>query len=456
MPQGITIDENENIYFYVDYADSYFDTVKLPASGDNIVFVKVDNKGSINWVHYISGIKDSNWGCHSIAFDKKDGIYIALGFQDTLMFDNSSILPFTNKDYAEQDIALVKYDTSGNLKWVNHFEGSGARFISDIEVDSESNIFLAGNFFGLLKLGADSIEEYKTSGYQSYILKMDRNGKSNKWYQFISDSGLVMLKDIALDSRNNLFVSGQCSGNVDFDGYVSKEVIKGKKAGMFLAKFSAEGATNNVIRTGSNNPSVISRIAINQNDYVIGSGSAYENFSLSGKEIEVRKPGSPNVFTFRIDNFSNLKWLKQFEYIGSFSCPEICLDEKNGIYCQSNSPDSLFYDINGNLGTITHNPYWGVSFKLADSSAAIPLDLNPLVNKNKINLFPNPTSGQLTLLSEVPLNGKVEVFNNLGQLMFQDSVVNQRTTSYSLPEGIFIFKISTDKDILVKKVIVIN
>jgi len=71
--------------------------------------------------------------------------------------------------------------------------------------------------------------------------------------------------------------------------------------------------------------------------------------------------------------------------------------------------------------------------------------------KNKISIFPNPTTGKLNIKTDLKIES-VEVFDIAGQLLQKE-----KTTSFKLENrdaGIYILKIKTNEGVGVKRVLV--
>ena len=140
----IDVDALGNIYFI---ATNDVDSVKL----DNIVFRqkgssfwgKIDPTGKFVWIKAASGHTNEN---PQIALTRDNNLILSGGFSSTLTVENlllrSSAVDYNWTPY------MLKYDTSGNFKWAKtadvNTEGGAP---SELKVDYNSNIYLAGNYF---------------------------------------------------------------------------------------------------------------------------------------------------------------------------------------------------------------------------------------------------------------------------------------------------------------------
>jgi len=105
-------------------------------------------------------------------------------------------------------------------------------------------------------------------------------------------------------------------------------------------------------------------------------------------------------------------------------------------------------DAHGNIYRMS-----GFSMKVVD--AAAPLAIENHISTNDIAVFPNPTTGYLTLT--IPAgNGTVSVYNVIGEKVYQ-SVINNRQLQIDLstqPTGVYFIAIQTDKGTVNKKIVV--
>ena len=143
-PNDIDVDAVGNIYFI---ATNDVDSIKL----DNIVirqkgssfWGKIDPNGNFVWIKAATGYTNEN---PQIALTRDNNIILSGGFSNTLTVDNvllrNSAIDYNWTPY------LLKYDTDGNFKWaktpdVNNEGGAP----TELRVDYNSNIYLAGNYF---------------------------------------------------------------------------------------------------------------------------------------------------------------------------------------------------------------------------------------------------------------------------------------------------------------------
>ena len=74
-------------------------------------------------------------------------------------------------------------------------------------------------------------------------------------------------------------------------------------------------------------------------------------------------------------------------------------------------------------------------------------------NFSSISVFPNPAKDSFTIYG-LTNEAKVEIYNNIGQIVFTENVEPNASVRFQLAKGIYCLKISCDEKIVSKKLIV--
>lgn len=178
---AIALDSSENIYLGGFFSrPSYYD----------ICFVKYNNVGKYQWNRTFGGGFTNLGG--PMVIDSSDNILIA-GW----IYNNNS---------GNDDIVLIKYDSSGNYQWNKTWDSGKDDRCYTIVSDSLENIYLAGSLF---------------SGWNNEdfcLVKYDNLG-NYLWNRTWGGSNNDICWAIALDSSDNIFLVGDTksfgAGNFD-------------------------------------------------------------------------------------------------------------------------------------------------------------------------------------------------------------------------------------------------
>ncbi len=165
----VTVDDYNNVYAtgytYIENVEDYL-TVKFTSSGD-VVWMDTFN---ITQYDMATGISvDSSGNVYVTGY-----CYMSYG---------------PNYDYV-----TVKYDSLGNVVWVDTFGGPGIDYVLDIAVDREGNAYLTGS----IAIGNDK-------GYLT--LKYDPYGNL-VWADTVGVRYQDMGKDIFVDNNGYIYVTG--------------------------------------------------------------------------------------------------------------------------------------------------------------------------------------------------------------------------------------------------------
>jgi hypothetical protein len=178
-PKALSVDSSGNVYIT--------GTCSIPLSGVDFGTVKYNTDGVFQWVRFYGGTANISDIPYSIAADKNGNVFVTGSARDS-----GNIYSLTT----------IKYDSLGNQKWVKryYFQNNGYKTGIKILADINGNIFVAG--YGK--------EELNTK-YEFILLKYDTSG-NEKWvrrYRCQSGSnGNAYLQDMVIDNSNNIYICG--------------------------------------------------------------------------------------------------------------------------------------------------------------------------------------------------------------------------------------------------------
>jgi hypothetical protein len=195
----MAIDDSGNIYVtgksYGTGTDYDFATMKYKASGDTA------------WVRRYNGPADSTDGANAIAADDSGNVYVT-GY---------SWGSGTGDDYL-----TIKYSPNGDTAWVRRYDGpaNGTDRAVAVVVDDSNNVYVTG-----YSDSTGSSQDYAT-------IKYDSSGNELWVRRFNCANGTDMPTAIAVDSSNNIYVTGRsgCGGSTAFDYVTIKYYPNGDTA----------------------------------------------------------------------------------------------------------------------------------------------------------------------------------------------------------------------------------
>ncbi|MBN2379948.1 hypothetical protein JXM67_09135 [candidate division WOR-3 bacterium] len=206
--QTIKYDSNGNILWNEIYDSGYtemaFDvaldgegnvyitgcTNDYPKTENKFLTVKYDNDGTELWAKTLGGI--TSCVARGIAVDAAGFVYVT-GYQENFL-------------QASEDFYTIKYDTDGNLIWMQSYGVTyGSREKAyDVALDASGNVYVTGRHFN----GDD---------WDVLTVKYDNDGNL-QWGVFHDENNDDGGFGIAVDADTNVYVTGYSSNNIgNFD-----------------------------------------------------------------------------------------------------------------------------------------------------------------------------------------------------------------------------------------------
>lgn len=179
---------------------------------DSIAFVaRMSPTGQWVWVKTFGGtdVQRDN----DIALDSAGNIYIAGGFYRTRTFGTTTVSSNNNS----RDIFVVKYDANGNFQWVRTAGSAYDDRANGIAINDEQQIYITGEFRDEVAFGTDTINNHGgPNGRDIFVARLTTDGNWVWAKRAGSTSGGESGRAITVNDKGNVFVTGNCKGNVHF------------------------------------------------------------------------------------------------------------------------------------------------------------------------------------------------------------------------------------------------
>ncbi len=253
---GITldVDVDNNIYTSGRYSgtvdfDPTDNVFELTAVDNSYLFIqKLDQDGQFVWTKSLNP-KTPNIRL-SIEVDLAGNVFLGGYFNYNVDFDPGEEVTELTCD-GILDLFVLKLDTDGAFVWVKAIQGLGLIGIKDMIIDDLGNLFFTGFFEGTYDFDPGEEVFEKTSEVQNnfFVQKMDKDGQLD-WVRTLgSAAGGASGKGIALGPKDEVYVTGLFTGQVDFDpGEKEFKMNSGGIFDGFVLKLSKNGtvATQNL------------------------------------------------------------------------------------------------------------------------------------------------------------------------------------------------------------------
>lgn len=489
-------DQNGDIYTVGNFSSTMTISGNTIANVGNLdMFIaKYNNAGTLLWLKSAgSGFVDEG---QSVSVDTFGNVYVTGHFSGSSIQFGSTTL--TNAGNINGDMYIAKYDANGNNVWAKRAGGILYDEYNASVIDNVGNIYVLGTFVSpTVTIGTDTLTN-PTGNSLMAIVKYDPNGNVIWSKQSDTLTNSCVPHAIAIDSFNNIFVTGTYSGTTVFG--VDTLQIFGGGSNMFVAKYSNQGTE---IWCKSANAFGINATA--EDIYVDANGSSYitgyfSNSSMIFGQDTLYHFGTSyaDIFTVKYDANGNPVWAKSANgdltdvakaitgdndgniYIGGYFASNLLafnsLSLTNGTgsqdlfitkYSNNGTPlwtkksgasagiYSLSADQWGNIfasGFFSDNP---ISFDNTTLTNAGGLDafvakfgssslsINNLNYEDNSTIFPNPFSYSISITTSTEIHKTIKLYNIISQIVIEKNFTKELiiNTEY-LINGIYIYEIS--------------
>ncbi|MDO8999224.1 MAG: T9SS type A sorting domain-containing protein [Bacteroidota bacterium] len=143
---GMAIDASSNIYLSGNYygLPLVIGTATLANSGTNDGFIaKYNSSGTFQWANKVGGPASDL--ANDVAVDANNNAYLTGSFAGTLVTVGSFSLVNTTPG-TNQDIFVVKYNSTGTPQWVSSATSIGGETAYGIATDALANVYITGSY----------------------------------------------------------------------------------------------------------------------------------------------------------------------------------------------------------------------------------------------------------------------------------------------------------------------
>lgn len=245
---------------------------------------------------------------NGIAVDSDNNIYVAGNFQNTITFGkNPNTSTITSA--GGTDIYLVKYNSDGELIWINQIGGTAEQVVAGLVIDTANNIYLCGSLYSTTVFsGTSNTQTYNGNGYQqSYIAKYSSAG-ALAWYSVSSNNtNYSYASTIAIDVLGNIYLGGNYSGSVNFGA--SNLISNNNSDDLYITKLnSSTGAFLWATGAGGTTSDRVSDIAVDGggNIYITG----YYTGTVTIGSATYTSRGAEDIFVAKYNTNGAFAWAK--------------------------------------------------------------------------------------------------------------------------------------------------
>jgi List-Bact-rpt repeat protein/beta-propeller repeat-containing protein len=355
IPNAVAIDSARNVYVAGQTNSFGAGSQKYGHAS----LLKYNAAGALLWQRVWGGRgNDTAWG---VAVDGSGNVYVT-GATNSTQRKGQCYSTFITGSVARGafpggncGLFLLKYDSTGTLKWQKTWVGSTDSEGRAVTTDPAGNIYVAG-----LDCGSPN-----TQACIDIVLKFDSSGNLSNTVRFAWGAGFMDLAEgIALDSSGNIYITG---GTDNKTVWINTPVFYSQ---LSVAKFSSAG----VLQWGKiwGHGSTTSEGDWGNALAVDGSGNVY----VAGNTHSVGTPYTA-VVVLKFDTSGNYLGLATWGGAVQDRAWSIALDSSNNIYVTGQDdisvPRNFLLEMGSNPGPLISQIIWGGSSGV-DSGNAIAVD----------------------------------------------------------------------------------
>jgi uncharacterized delta-60 repeat protein len=214
---------------------------------------------------------------------------------------NIYVTGYTNGDLdgnissGDDDIFLVKYDSSGTKQWTKQLGTSSGDRGNGVTTDSSGNVYVTGQTYG-------GLDGNTSSGSSDIFLVKYNSSGTKQWTKQLGTSPNDLGYDVTTDSSGNIYVTGTTWGGLDGN------TISGYGSDMFLVKYNSSGTKQwtKQLGTGTSDPNVGGNgVTTDSSDNIYVTGAT--NGDLDGNISS----GESDIFLVKYNSSGTKQWTKQ-------------------------------------------------------------------------------------------------------------------------------------------------
>ena len=232
-------------YFYS--SSLTFDTTTITNSGSPDAFlVKFNINGNALWAKSATGTASGSEIISSINTDASGNCYAAgyFNYGTTVMFDSVILTTAGN-----QDLFIVKYDSTGNVQWAKSEGGTGYESATSVAIDHFGNyIYVSGAFDSdTLTIGSTLLT---TEGLTDMLLVKYNTAGNVQWVKSAGGNDNEFASAVATDVFGNSYVTGNFKSSIATFGSTILNNAGTNTQDIYLVKYDASGNVNWAVDAG--------------------------------------------------------------------------------------------------------------------------------------------------------------------------------------------------------------
>lgn len=356
--EAVAVDAQGNVYVTGYFSGTAnFGSNALTAAGLQDVFIaKYNTNGIFQWVAQAGG-GGSDFG-FGIDVNNVGDIFVTGSFKNTANFGAHSVTAANTTS----DIFVAKLNASGVFQWVKSGSGNYSNLGRSLGTDDFGNVYVTGQFSDTLTF---DIVHNNQSQNIIFLAKFDSIG-AEKWFTTLDGAISNVIHDLAADGAGNLFLTGDFNGIMsvyDINSGVASTIFSSFSNAVFTAKYDSSGVWTQKGAIGSNNPISSKSIAIDAaGNYYIGGDFEcdFTEFSNSYGEANFLSVGGKDVFVAKFNANGTWDYSRNIGGKGEDLCFGVAVSSSGEIHAVGSFEGSLHIPVSSNFAA-SNLMFWTTS-----------------------------------------------------------------------------------------------
>lgn len=300
--------------------------------GQDIFLAKYTTEGTLAWVKTFGGNNDDVG--KAVCLDNSGNVYTCGTFTGTVDFDpGNGTTELINEGLLSGFVQ--KLDTSGNFQWaIMNTRVGAAMQANSIAVDSDENVFLGGEFSGIMNFNHAGGGYNLTSlgAYDVCIQKLSPSGNFVWAKAFGGSTDSDICNSIARGAFNDIYLTGYFRGTVDFNPGAG--IANKTSAGLndiFVLKLDTTGNFKWIKTMGGTLADIGQDIDVDYYGRVVSCGSFQNTIDLdpNAGSNSVTSAGNSDAYIQQLDTTGNFLQAITFGAANADQAYGIALDGNN-------------------------------------------------------------------------------------------------------------------------------
>jgi hypothetical protein len=336
---SVSVDSNGNSYVFGYFKGIInYGNITIISRGYTDIFVaKIDSNGSLQWIKQAGGGGESSCAFSQCIVVTSSGIYITGVFLGTATFGSTTL---NNNGY--YDIFVAKLDSNGNWLWAKQAGGTDIDISYGIAVDSNGNSYITGNFFSSsITFGSTQITNCHLGTNDIFVAKLNSYGNW-LWAKQIGGIDFDSGNGIAVDSSNNIYITGGFSSASISFGNITITNTNSGETDIFVAKLDSYGNWVAATQAGGTDIDSSESIAVDSSGNSYITGSFFSN-SITFGSITLTNSGRDDIFVAKLDSNVTWSWANKAGGNGYDDATGIAIDTNGNGYVTGHFENSISF-----------------------------------------------------------------------------------------------------------------